>query len=139
VVAYNLLAVWVGGLTGWWGLYDRGWPLELLAIGLGLSVIMYGTGSIWLLIPTAIVLGHGLIFAYCQTVGRWTHYAFLWPLEPVLILGSIFLTIRLARRGKATPEVARPIGCALGATAIVWGIITALATLAISMITHVIG
>ena len=31
VAAVNLLMVWVGGATGIWEIYERGWPIELLA------------------------------------------------------------------------------------------------------------
>jgi serine/threonine protein kinase len=133
VAAYNLLAVWIGGFTGWWGLYETGWPLELIAVGLALSIVMYATSSIWLAIPTAIILGNGILFSYCQITGKWEHWAFLWPLELALIGGSVWLTIWLGRRSDGARRLARPMGCAFGAAALVWGVITALATVVIGL------
>jgi serine/threonine protein kinase len=129
VVAYNLIAVWIGGFTGWWGLYDTGWPLELVAAGVGLAVIMYGTSSIWLAIPAGIVMGNGILFSYYQITGNWRHWAFLWPLEPALVGGTVWLTIWLGRRDDASRRIARPLGCALGAVGLVWGAIIVVATM----------
>jgi hypothetical protein len=129
VAAYNLVAVWIGSFTGWWGLYDTGWPLEFIAAGVGLAVIMYGTSSIWLAIPAGIVMGNGILFSYYQVTGNWQHWAFLWPLEPALVGGTVWLTIWLGRRGDVSRRIARPLGCALGAVGLVWGAIIVLATM----------
>jgi serine/threonine protein kinase len=130
VAAYNLLAVWIGGFTGWWGLYDIGWPLELIAIGVGLSVIMYSTSVIWFAIPAGIILGNGVLFAYCSVTGNWEHWAFLWPLEPALVGGTVWFTVWLGGRGSVSRRSARPLGCALGVMGLVWGAITVVATMA---------
>jgi len=113
VLLYNLLAVWIGGLTGRWTLLGRGWPIQLIVIALGLSVIMYSTRVVWLLLPSALLLGNGLLFAYCQIAGRWAIWAFLWPLELALIGGSIWVTIQLGHQDDASRPLARPLGCAL--------------------------
>ena len=134
VAAYNILAVWIGGLTGWWGLFSMGWPLELLATSLGLCVLMYAANTIWLLIPAGILLGNGLLFAYCQVTGKWAHWAFLWPLELALIGGTLWLTIWLGRRRALASRLTRPVGCALGLTAVAWTAIVAAATAVASTI-----
>jgi serine/threonine protein kinase len=125
VLLYNLLAVWVGGLTGSWTLFTRGWPIELIVVALGLGVIMYATRVIWFLLPSAILLGNGLLFAYCQITGRWAHWAFLWPLEPALVGGSVWLAIRLAQQDDASRALARPLGCALGMASAFWAAVAA--------------
>jgi serine/threonine protein kinase len=130
VLLYNLLAVWIGGLTGRWTLLGRGWPIQLIVIALGLSVIMYSTRVIWLLLPSAILLGNGLLFAYCQITGRWAIWAVLWPLEPALIGGSIWVTIQLGHQEDASRLLARPLGCALS---IVSAICAALAAGAVTV------
>ncbi|MBN1642134.1 MAG: serine/threonine protein kinase [Anaerolineae bacterium] len=131
VAVYNLIAVWIDGLTGWWTLLGRGWPMELIAAALGLCVIVYATKVVWLFIPAGILLGNGLIFAYCQVTGRWAQWALLWPLEPLIIGASIWLAFRLAREGSTGREIARPLGCALGVLSGVWiAIITLAMTLA---------
>jgi serine/threonine protein kinase len=129
VAGYNLLAVWVGGLTGWWGLYEIGWPLELIVVSVALAVLMYALSSIWLAIPASIILGNGILFSYCQVTGNWRHWAFLWPLELMLVGGTVWLTIWLAKRGRASQRIARPMGCALGIVGLVWGTIIVAVTM----------
>jgi len=125
VLLYNLLAVWVGGLTRSWTLFTRGWPIELIVVALGLGVIMYATRVIWFLLPSTILLGNGLLFAYCQVTGRWAHWAFLWPLEPALVGGSVWLAVRLAQQDDASRALARPVGCALGMASAFWAAVAA--------------
>jgi hypothetical protein len=103
----NLFLVMVALLSGWWGIFHRGWPFELLLVGLGLSMIMEATGSVWLLIPTGIILGNGYIFAYYALTGLWRHWAFFWPLEPLLIGITIWYTLRLAGREDGPDRVRR--------------------------------
>ena len=113
LVGYNLLAIFLGIPTGWWGSYERGWPVELMLIGLLLSAIMSTTGSIWLLIPAGIVLGNGFLFAFYSITNAWELWAWLWPLEPLLIGGVIYYTIRLAQEGERASQVARRIARAV--------------------------
>jgi hypothetical protein len=127
--------VWIGGLSGRWGLFRTGWPLELLIISIGLFVIMYALNTVWLLIPSGILLGNGLIFAYCQLSGRWDHWAFLWPLEPIVIGGSIWLTFHLAR-DKQSRAMVRPIGCAFGVATAAWSTLIAIGSMVVDLIVH---
>jgi serine/threonine protein kinase len=106
LVGFNLLAVMVGLVTGWWGTLGRGWPVELLLVGLLLGAIMGTTGSIWLLIPAGIVLGNGFLFSFYALTGAWRWWAFLWPLEPLLIAGVVLYTIRLAGEPDAARQMA---------------------------------
>ncbi len=103
----NLVVVLIGLFTGRWGVFGRGWPFELLLAGLGLSMIMHATGSVWLLIPTGIVLGNGYLMSFCALTGWWRLWAFLWPLEPLLVIGTVLYTIRLADRPDEDREVVR--------------------------------
>jgi hypothetical protein len=84
--------------------------------------------SIWMLIPTGLVLGNGLIFSYYALTGYWEHWAFLWPLEPLLFIGTIALTIWLAGRGDRA-DTSRLLARALGLAAIALATLVALATL----------
>jgi len=136
VAGYNLLAVWIGGLSGRWGLFRTGWPLELLAISIGLFLIMYALNIVWLLIPAGILLGNGLLFSYCQLSGRWEHWAFLWPLEPIVIGGSIWLTFRLAK-DKQSRAMIRPVGCALGMATAAWSVLIAIGSMVVDLIVHI--
>ncbi len=103
----NFVLVMFALLSGWWGIFHRGWPFEFLLVGLGLSIIMETTGSVWLLIPTGIILGNGYIFAYYALTGFWGHWAFFWPLEPLLIGVTIWYTLRLADREDGPDRVRR--------------------------------
>jgi serine/threonine-protein kinase len=107
VVLGNLLVVFFGLITGWWGVFGRGWPFELLLVGLALSLIMEATASVWLLIPTGIIVGNGLLFSFCAITGWWRLWAVLWPLELLLIGGTVLFTIWLAGQGNRGRQVAR--------------------------------
>jgi hypothetical protein len=93
----NLFAVMLGGITGW-GVFERGWPFELLLVGLGLNMIMSSTGSTWMVIPTTLLVGHGFLFSYYALTNWWEHWNFLWPLEPLLVGAAILLTLRLSKQ-----------------------------------------
>jgi serine/threonine protein kinase len=136
---YNLSAVWLGGLTRWWGLLTTGWPIQLLVISLGLALLMYTLPTIWLLIPVGIILGHGILFTYCQLIGSWDHWAFLWPLEPILTGGTVYLTIWLGRHRSASGQLAASLGCALGAISVVWIVIAILLTVVVGIVRSFIG
>ncbi len=112
VAAGNLLIVVVALLSGWWGIFSRGWPFELLLVGLGLSMIMEATGSIWMVIPTGIILGSGYLFSYYTLTGNWSHWVFLWPLAPTIIAGSVLYALWLRDREDG-PERARRLARAL--------------------------
>jgi hypothetical protein len=97
-------------------------------------VILYATSSIWLLIPAAILLGNGVIFAYCAVTGNWHHWVYLWPLELPLVPGSIWLTIWLARQRALSRQVSRPLGCIIALTSAIWCLLVILASLARSVL-----
>ncbi len=126
VVVGNLVAILVGLITGWWGIYGRGWPFELLLIGLGLSMIMEATGSIWMLIPTAIVLGNGYLMSFYALTRLWRLWAFLWPLEPLLIAGTVLYTIRLAGQPDEAREMVYRLAQALRRPTVVVAVVVIL-------------
>jgi serine/threonine protein kinase len=113
VVGGNLVMVLLGLLTGWWGIYGRGWPIEMLLVGLGLSLIMEASGSLWLLIPTAIILGNGFLFSFYAVTNWWGGWSYFWPLEPLLVGGAIYYTLKLAERRDEAPQTVRSIARAL--------------------------
>lgn len=130
-VGINLMAVWIAGLTGWWSVYAKGWPMELFLVALGFCAVMATTASIWMLIPVGILLGNGLLLAYYSLTGNWDHWLFLWPLEPLLIVGSVFLTIWLAGLGQTSHRLARALGWVLGLMAAAWSLVVPLAALVV--------
>jgi len=122
----NLAMVWWGSITGNWDIFGRGWPVEVFLVGILLATIMAATSSIWLLIPAGIVVGNGLILAYCSITGLWGHWLCLWPLEPLLIGGTIWASIVLARTPERARRLARVLGQGLVVFAVFWGAITGL-------------
>jgi serine/threonine protein kinase len=128
-VIVNLIAVWVASLTGWWVILEKGWPMELFLAGLGLCIVMTIVASIWMLIPVGIVLGNGMLFSYYTLTGNWRHWVFLWPLELLLIIGTVFLTIWLAGLGDFSRQLSRVLGWVLGFMAATWSVIIPLAAL----------
>ncbi len=113
LVVGNLVLVLVGLVTGWWGIFGRGWPFELLLVGLALSLIMDATGIIWILIPMAIVLGNGFLLSFYAITDAWRLWVILWPLEPLLILGAVLWTIRLAEQKDRAREVSHRLAQAV--------------------------
>ncbi len=105
----NMCALWASGIFGW-KTFGRAWPLELLAVGILLSSLMAALASPWLLIPSGIVLGNGLILAYCSLTGWWSHWVFLWPLEPLIVAASILGAFWLAKHRKAGHWASRRVG-----------------------------
>ena len=94
------------------GMYTLENVSSLLA-GLGLSLIMEATGSVWLLIPTGIILGNGYLFAFYAITNWWNGWSYFWPLEPLLVGGAIYYTIKLVERRDEAPETVRGIARAL--------------------------
>jgi serine/threonine protein kinase len=120
LVSCNLILIAASGLTGH-DSFARSWPVELFLAAVLLCVIMAVVGSIWLLIPAGIVLGNGVILSYYALTGNWGHWAFLWPLEPMLVLGVIIVTIVLARLPEHAHRLSRFLGATMGLAAWVLG------------------
>jgi serine/threonine protein kinase len=125
----NLVAVMLAGATGQWAIYDKGWPVQLFLTSLGLCMIMDAAASIWMLIPVGLVLGNGLILSYYALTDNWEHWAFLWPLEPLLLIGTIVLTVWLAGQGDRS-RTSRLLARALGLLAVALAALVALVALA---------
>jgi hypothetical protein len=126
LILANLVAVWLSGALGRWDLFIRVWPMELLLTSVLLGAVMIVARSIWMLMPVGLVWGNGLLFSYYSLSGNWQRWSALWPLEPLLIVGTVWLTIRLARHSTQPDLWARRLGFVLGAAAISWSVIVGL-------------
>jgi hypothetical protein len=129
----NLAAVWLAGWTNNWAIFQVGWPIEFFLAGLALSFIMYGTAAIWLLLPAWILIGNGLVFAYCSLTDNWQHWIFLWPMEPFVIGSAIWTTIWLAKRRDLARRISRPLGFGLAAGCVLWSLIVAIGAMAVGV------
>jgi serine/threonine protein kinase len=94
----NMLMLWVSGIFGW-SVFGHTWPMELVVLGVLLIALMVSLPNPWLLIPGGIVLGNGFLLSYFALSGNWQNWTFLWPLEPILVAGSIIAPFLLNRRG----------------------------------------
>jgi serine/threonine protein kinase len=97
----NMSLFWFSGIFGW-EVFGRTWPMEIIGVGLLFAALMAALPNYWLLIPGGILLGNGLIMSYYALTGWWWHWAFLWPLEPIVVGASLvspFLVRRYGERG----------------------------------------
>ncbi len=96
LVGFNLMAVFYGLVSGNWRIYGVGWPAEVLLISLGFCLMMLYGGASWMMIPGGILLGNGVLLAFYALTGWWNLWGVLWPLEPLLIIGSVLYALWMA-------------------------------------------
>ena len=128
VAISNLMMLMVSLPTGWW-LFEYGWPMQLFLVSLGLCFVMWTTSSIWMLIPTGIISGTGILLTYCSLTGNWHHWIFLWAFEVCVIVGSIWVSVSLARPKDRARKLSRPIAGLIGISSVALILIVALAAL----------
>ncbi|MGC9397513.1 MAG: serine/threonine-protein kinase [Anaerolineae bacterium] len=109
----NLMMLAMGGLSGNWGAFERGWPMELWLLGSALALIMAQVESIWLLLPTTLVMGNALLMSYCTLTGKWNQWIFLWVLEVLIVATAIFVPLRLAKQSENAQKVSHSLGTLL--------------------------
>ncbi|MBN1992694.1 MAG: protein kinase [Anaerolineae bacterium] len=113
IIVANLVILWIAGVTDRWEIYEIGWPVQLLLVGMALCMVMLASGSIWLLIPIGIIAGNGVLFTYYSLTDNWNHWDFLWPLEPLLVIVTVWFAIVMAGRGNFSCRLARFLGMLL--------------------------
>jgi hypothetical protein len=109
LVTVNMVMMWFSGIFGW-SVFGRTWPMEIIAVGLLFAALMAALPNYWLLIPGGILLGNGLIFTYYALTGWWTHWAYLWPLEPLVVGLAIVSPFLIQRQGKRGLWLTRRLG-----------------------------
>jgi hypothetical protein len=110
IAGYNLTAVMLGLVSRKWRIYGVGWPAEIILVGMTFALVMINTQAPWLMIPTGLILGNGLLFSFYSITGWWTGWAYLWPLEPLLVLGTLGYTFWLGARGERKGELTQKTG-----------------------------
>ncbi len=88
IIVGNMVMLWASGIFGW-DVFGRTWPMELVLLGILFFSLMAEARNIWLIIPGGMIMGNGFLLAYCALTGRWSDWAYIWPLEPLLVAGSI--------------------------------------------------
>jgi len=101
-------------VLNFWQIFEVGWPIEIFLVSLALFGIMYVTSSIWILVPTGIVFGTGMILTYCSLTGNWEHWIFLWVFELLIVVLSIWTPIWLAGNKRLAQGMSRLVAIAGG-------------------------
>ncbi len=93
----NMVLLWASGVFGW-TVFAYAWPSELILVSLLFFLLMVESSSPWLLIPGGMLMGNGLLLTYYMLTGRWEDWALLWPLEPLIVAGSIIAPFWLVKQ-----------------------------------------
>lgn len=109
MVLGNMLMLWASGIFGW-GVMGRAWPMELVLVGVLFFLLLVESSNVWLLIPGGLVMGNGLLLTYFSLTGRWTDWALLWPLEPLLVAASIISPFWLVKQNDGGRAFVRWLG-----------------------------
>jgi hypothetical protein len=134
VAVCNSMMLMVSLPTNWWALFEHGWPMQLFLVSLGLCLVMWATSSIWMLIPTGIVFGTGILLTYCSLTGNWDQWVFLWVFQLWIVAGSVAIPIWLTRRKEQARHLSRPIALLMGISSAVLVSIIAFASMAKSLL-----
>ncbi len=80
-------------------IFAYGWPVEVFLVGLLLSLLMSALANPWMLVPVGILVGNGALLFFYNITGSWGLWAFLWPLELIIVGGAIASAILLGKSG----------------------------------------
>jgi serine/threonine protein kinase len=109
----NLCLLTAAATTGSWTLYTSGWPIQVFLAGWVLSLIMYLSSSIWMLIPAGPTVVTAVILTYCQLTGNWNQWSFLWLFEAWGVVVSVGLPIFVGRHKSPSRAAGRLIALLL--------------------------
>lgn len=118
IIVGNMVMLWASGIFGW-DVFGRTWPMELVLVGILFFSLMVETHNTWLIIPGGMIMGNGFILAYCALTGRWSDWAILWPLEPLLVAGSIIAPFWVQKNKDGGRSFTRRFGILVLAAAII--------------------
>jgi serine/threonine-protein kinase len=97
MILTNMVLLWASGVYGW-NVFAQAWPTELVIIGTLFFLLMAESSSPWLLIPGGILVGNGILLTYYALSGRWQDWTLLWPLEPLIVAGSLIAPFWLVKQ-----------------------------------------
>ncbi|MBN1180067.1 MAG: protein kinase [Anaerolineae bacterium] len=135
---WNMFALTGAGITNQWELFEIGWPAELFLVSLALSLLMAATAAPGLLFPIGIIFGNGFLFLYYTFTNNWSHWAFLWPLELIIIGGTVFFAIRIIRDAAQRRQTARFVAVAVAFVSILMVLIIMAASFPIHVVRSII-
>ena len=90
------MLLFIGSVTGYWGIWASLWPLEVLAVATAFILMAVFMKIPWLMIPASIVGFTGLVLQFCAATGWWSSWAVLWTVEPFAV-GLPLLLIGLTK------------------------------------------
>ena len=93
---FFLVTQYVPALDDW--LAEAGWPVAIIAAGVGLLVIALLAGVPGMAVPACIVGGIGALLYYQNATGDWESWAYAWALIPGFVGVGVVLTGLLERR-----------------------------------------
>jgi len=93
----NLIATTYAILVEDGTIFAKSWPMNLFLVAWGSNRLFRAIGAHWLLVPTSMLLGNGLILAYYSLSGNWLPANWMWVLEIWLATGSVVLAVWLKR------------------------------------------
>ncbi len=83
-----------------WAVWSWLWPMEVLAVALGLMLAAIYMRVAGLIIPATIVGLNGLVFQFCALTGLWSWWSVLWIVEPLSVgLALLLVGARKGSRG----------------------------------------
>ena len=99
LVGFNIMAAFLGIVSGSWRIFSVGWPAEVMLVSLGLCLIMTYTSAASLFIPVGILMGNAILLSFYSLTGWWHLWKYLWPLEPLLVIGVVLYGLWLMGGG----------------------------------------
>jgi uncharacterized integral membrane protein len=75
-----------------WLRVELGWPMTVVAVGVGLLIFGLLVGAPGMAIPASIVGGIGLLLYWQNATGNWESWAYAWTLIPGFVgIGTILM------------------------------------------------
>jgi hypothetical protein len=91
-----------------------GWPMIVVAVGVGLLLLGLLVGAPDMAVPATIVSGIGGILAYQNSTGDWVSWSYMWALIPVFVgIGMMLAALLGGKPGRVYLEAFGPIGFGL--------------------------
>ncbi|WP_420629645.1 protein kinase domain-containing protein [Candidatus Leptofilum sp.] len=105
IALFNLIIIVGSGRGGAGWFFSRGWPIELIFLGLIFCQLMIAQRNIWLFIPAGLIIGQGILLSYFSISTAWQDWSFLWPLQVFMVMVVLWYPISRTIAAKVTPEL----------------------------------
>lgn len=75
-----------------WQIWARFWPVEVLAVAAGFSLMALYMRNMWIVIPALLIGLNGSALQFCALTGWWSAWGVLWTVEPFAVGLILLLT-----------------------------------------------